>query len=150
MPAIFKDKDFLAGCLFLAIGLFFAIEAPNYGIGTARRMGAGYFPLILGVVLALIGLALSVRALLQSQPEVMPRLFIRPVAAITASIVAFGFLLDRAGLVVATIMAVLVSGLASKETRFFELVLVAIGLAIVSALLFVQFLGLPIPLWWRP
>lgn len=149
MPAIFRDKDFLSGCLFFAIGAFFAVDAPSYGLGTARRMGPGYFPLILGIVLALIGLTLAIRAFIHNRPDTIPRLYVRPVVAVTVAIVAFGFVLDRAGLVIATIVAVFLSGLGSAETRLWELALVAVGIAALASLLFVQFLGLPIPLWWR-
>ena len=63
-----SQKDFFAGLMYLVVGLAFAIAAIDYNVGTAARMGPGYFPLILGVLLALIGLVISLKATV-SGPE---------------------------------------------------------------------------------
>ena len=55
MEMIKSQKDFFAGLLFLVLGVAFALGAQTYNVGTGARMGPGYFPLMLGVVLALLG-----------------------------------------------------------------------------------------------
>jgi hypothetical protein len=58
-----SQKDFAAGAMFSAAGVAFAWGATTYTIGEGARMGPGYFPLMLGVVLSLLGAAIMFQAL---------------------------------------------------------------------------------------
>lgn len=147
MGTVLREKDFLAGVAFIAIGGFFAIGALDFGIGTARRMGPGYFPLVLGSALVLVGTVLSAKALWQRSGNFVGRLYLRPVIALFAAIVCFAFLLETAGLVAACLATVLVAGLASRETTLVGSLAVAVVMALGCSLLFVEFLGLPMALW---
>lgn len=149
MRDILRDKDFLAGTLFILIGGFFAVGALDYGMGTARRMGPGYFPIVLGSILVAIGVALAAKSLWQRRSQLVPSLHLRPVAALTASILSFAALLDRAGLVAACIVSVIVASLASRESRLWETALVAVFMAGLSALVFVYLLRMPMSIWGR-
>lgn len=139
-------KDFLAGAMFIAFGVGFAFLAPGYALGTPARMGAGFFPLVLGLCLCAIGLAVLVTGL-TAPGEAMARVKLRPLVALIAAIVLFGVLLRPVGLVGSILVLVLAGGFASPDFRFKEGIVLAIGLAIGSALLFVALLGLPMPLW---
>ena len=141
------DKDVLAGLMFLLVGGAFALGAADYDIGTARRMGPGYFPVVLGCILCLIGLALTGKALWMQRPQHVSRFYLRPLLALTASILAFAALIDEVGLIAACLSCVLVAGLASAETRWRETFLIAVGMTAFSALVFQWFLGLPFRLW---
>jgi|UPI000566218D hypothetical protein len=141
------DKDVLVGLIFLLIGGAFALGAADYGMGNARRMGPGYFPIVLGCILCLMGLALVGKALWKQRPQAVSRLYLRPLLALSASILAFAALIDEVGLIAACMACVLLAGLASAETRWRETILIAIGMTAFSALVFKQFLGLPFRLW---
>ncbi|MDP3170649.1 MAG: tripartite tricarboxylate transporter TctB family protein, partial [Polaromonas sp.] len=54
-----NQKDFFAGLMFMGVGVAFAWGATNYNVGTGARMGPGYFPLMLGVLMAVIGAAIT-------------------------------------------------------------------------------------------
>lgn len=141
------DKDVLTGLLFVLIGGAFALGAADYGMGSARRMGPGYFPIVLGILLCGMGLILAGKSLWKQRPQQISRIYLRPLLALCASILAFAALIDEAGLIAACLACVLIAGLASAETRWRETILIAIGMAAFSALVFKMFLGLPFRLW---
>ena len=143
--AIGQSKDFWSGVIFLAAGLASVGFARSYAMGTTMRMGPGYFPAVLGGLLALIGITLIVRALLQAGVPV-GRLAYSRLALIMASNVLFALLLRRLGLAGALILLVVVSAYASKRFRWPVALGLAVGLAAGSSILFVRLLGLPIPI----
>src|SRR5512143_3169677 len=92
--AMRQSKDFWSGVIFLAAGVASAGFARSYTMGTTMRMGPGYFPSVLGGLLALIGLALMVRAWFQAGASV-GRLAFGKIALVTGSSVLFALLLRR-------------------------------------------------------
>ena len=140
-----QSKDFWSGVIFLAVGAAFAGLGRDYPMGTTMRMGAGYFPTVLGGLLALIGFALMVRALFRPGPSV-GRLAYGKVALVTMANVLFALLLRRLGLVLAIVLLVMVSAYASRRFRWPAGFALAIGLAIGSSIIFVWLLKLPIPM----
>jgi hypothetical protein len=147
MAEMLKDKDILTGMLFVGIGGAFVIGAADYGMGTTRRMGPGYFPVMIGLVLALVGLILAARSAIRRRPHIIGRLYLRPVASLTASILSFSALINSVGLIAACMACTLVAGLATSETRYKEIILVAIAMTAFSAIVFTGLLGLPMRLW---
>ncbi len=143
--AIGQSKDFLSGVIFLVAGLASIGLARSYTMGTTMRMGPGYFPSVLGGLLALVGLALMVRAGLQAGVSV-GRLAFGKLALVMVSNVLFALLLRRLGLAGALILLVLVSAYASKRFRWPVALALAVGLAVGSSLIFTSLLGLPIPI----
>jgi len=141
-----SPKDFWAGLMFIAFGLFFAIGARNYQMGSAARMGPGYFPTMLGGLMALIGSIVLIRSLAVKGRKV-PSIPLRLVLIITLSLVIFGYLLKPLGLVLALACLVSISAFAGREFRLKEVVLLSAALIILSVLVFVKGLGLPFPLW---
>lgn len=139
-------KDFLAGALFCSFGAGFALLAPGYALGTLARMGAGFFPLVLGLCLAAIGLVVILRSCFVAGEPIEPGK-LRPFAAMLGAIALFGVLLNPLGLVGSLILMVLVGGYASPDFRAREGAMLAVGLAAGSAILFVILLKLPLPLW---
>jgi hypothetical protein len=138
--------DFWCGVFFLAVGVAFAVLAQEHRVGTAARMGPGYFPTLLGGLLATLGLTLAVPALLVPG-EAFPRLHFRPLLAILISIVIFALLLDPFGFIVAGAALVVIGGLADPDLRLVESIGLAIFLTAISAGLFALVLGLPLSLW---
>jgi putative tricarboxylic transport membrane protein len=143
-----NPRDFWSGVIFAVVGLAAVGLGREIPMGTATKMGPGYFPTILGVLLALIGLVLVARALVTGGGAV-GRLALLPVACVLGGTVLFGVLVRGTGLVVALVLLVLISAAASRLVRWGQAALLAIGLAAVSALVFVKLLGLPILLVGR-
>jgi hypothetical protein len=116
-------------------------------MGRASRMGPGYFPTVLAGLLMFFGALAALRGLRQ-QGEPFGHFAWKPALLILASTLAFGFLLLRAGLIIALIVLILGSASASSKFRFERnAVLMALALIALCALVFVKGLGLPIPLF---
>ena len=142
-----NPTDFWTGLLFGGFGLFMSIyAATHYQLGTAVRMGPGYFPLWVGGLVALLGAVVLMQSLRLEGPP-LPRMHWRPLLLLLAGGVAFGYLLKPLGMVLATVVLVLVSALGGHEFRWREALLLAVALAIFSIGVFVYALGLPFPLW---
>ena len=142
-----NPTDFCTGLCFGGFGLAMSLyAATHYPIGTAVRMGPGYFPMVVGGLVALLGLALAVGALRIEGPK-LPRFPLRATLLILAAGVAFGYLLKPLGLVLATAALVIASAFGGHEFRWREVLALAVVLALFSVAVFVYALGLPFPLW---
>ncbi|HEY4663968.1 MAG TPA: tripartite tricarboxylate transporter TctB family protein [Comamonas sp.] len=152
-----SQKDFFAGLMYLVVGGAFAIGATEYSIGTGARMGPGYFPMILGVLLALIGSVIAFKATLNGPSDGDPvgKWAWRQVFFILAANFAFGILLVGVpalgipgfGLIVAIYALVLIASYARKEANIKETLILATVLAIGSYAVFVWALSLQFPVW---
>ncbi|MGV6871781.1 tripartite tricarboxylate transporter TctB family protein [Pseudochelatococcus sp. B33] len=148
------NRDFLSGLLFCCLGAGFAAMAPAYAIGSPARIGAGFFPLVLGILLALIGLIIMLASLVRSaggaEAGGVPSWSgVRSLGVLVGAVVLFGMMLNVFGLVASVIALVLAGGHASREFKLGESLRLAACLALSSALLFVVALKLPIALWPR-
>ena len=142
--AALESKDFWSGVIFVAAGAAAVGLGRNHPMGTAMRMGPAYFPTVLGGLLAVIGLIAIGRALLRpGQP--VGRLAYGKLALVTASNVLFALLLRRLGLVCALVLLVVASAYASARFRWPVALVLAVGLAVGSSIIFVWLLSLPIP-----
>lgn len=142
--SIRSPKDFWSGIMFLCFGLGGVYIAREYAMGTAGSMGPAYFPTMLGWLLAVIGLATAVRALV-GHGEALERVAFKELALVLVSVLLFAFLLRGAGLAVAIPVLIIVSAFASHQFSWKASALLAVGAAIVSIMLFVKALGLPMP-----
>jgi hypothetical protein len=141
-------KDFWSGVMFLAIGLAFVGFSQRYEMGSAQRMGPGYFPTALGALLALLGLVIAIKGLARAAPDgAIERFHFGPLAIVLGAVALFGLLLRPAGLVVALLVLIGVSAYASHEFRLREVVPLAAFLVALVLAVFVWGLGMVIPLW---
>jgi Tripartite tricarboxylate transporter TctB family len=138
-------KDFLAGCIFLAFGSAFLVLAQRYPMGGARRMGPGYFPQLLALLLMGIGIAAMLRALAR-EPVAIGRVAGKALLMVTSGVLIFGFTVERWGLVVASVSLVLISSAASSSARLNQALALALALALFCATVFGLLLGLPFPI----
>ncbi|NWG87458.1 MAG: tripartite tricarboxylate transporter TctB family protein [Hydrogenophilaceae bacterium] len=145
MSTIRNPKDFWAGLIYLGIGLAALYIAQDYAMGMAVRMGPGYFPKVLGSLLALIGLIALVRSFLRPG-EAIGRLAWREALLVLGATVIFGLLVRGAGLALSLLALVVVSAYASKQFRLRPILLLAVGLSVFSVLVFIKGLGIPLPL----
>jgi hypothetical protein len=141
-----SQKDFWCGVIFFAIGVAFMVLAGEYRMGTAARMGPGFFPTMLGGVMAALGLTLVVPAFLRDG-DAFPRLHFRPMLMILLGIAVFAVLLQPLGFVLAAAALMVVGGFADPDLRFLESVALSIFLTAFCVGVFVLLLGLPMPLW---
>ena len=143
-----NKKDFWAGVIFLFFGTATMVLATGYRIGTAARMGPGYFPFVLGGVLAVLGLIIAVRSLvLGARAERIAPMHLRPVLCVLIAVVLFGLLLPSLGLALSTVTLVVLSSLGSHEFKLREALLSSAVLLIISLALFVYFLKIQAPAW---
>ena len=144
-PHLRGSKDFLAGLLFLAIGAGAMVVARDYPFGTAMRMGPGYFPTVLGGILASFGLFLAVRATKSKETAVLAWGW-WPLACTTASLAVFGFLLPRLGLVPALAALFFTAAAGGREFRLGEVLALTAVMTAFAVGVFVYVLKLPFQL----
>jgi len=140
-----SPKDFWAGLMFIGVGAFFTIWAlTHYQMGTAVRMGPAYFPVLLGGLLAFLGLLVLIEAFAMEGPKV-PRFSFRPLILISVACVIYGYVMKPLGLVLATLLLVFVSALGGHEFKWKEVAILFLVLIVFSILVFVKGLTLPFP-----
>jgi hypothetical protein len=145
---IVRQKDFTVGLLYMAVGAAFAVASWGYRMGTASRMGPGYLPFWLGVIMAFIGALVlwgAVRA--SAEPERHERWSLKPLFIVLGSVVAFGVLLEPLGLVISVIVLVAGTSLASPESTWRATLFNTIALLAITIVLFVYVLSLQFPIW---
>ena len=140
---ILRSREVVAGLVCLVLGAAVLWVASDYRFGTPRRMGPGFFPITLAVILMGLG-GLIVLTGLRSH-DALPRMYLRPLIVLPATILAFALLLPRVGYGPAATLVVLAAGLAGRAATPLALVLLAAGLVPATWLLFAQALGVRLP-----
>jgi hypothetical protein len=152
-----SQKDFFAGLMFSITGAAFAIGATSYTIGEGARMGPGYFPLLLGIVLAVLGAIIVLQALVveTEDGDKVGSIAWKPLCYIIGANLLFGVLLGGLprigippmGLILGIYGLTFVSAMAGDEFKFKEVAVLATVLAILSYVAFVWLLNLQFPVW---
>ena len=141
-------KDFYAGLIFMFFGVVAMVFAPSYQIGTAAKMGPGYFPFALGGMLTMLGLVISLMSISRGEGGRKGISFrTKQAVLVLFSIVLFGLLLRPLGLLLSTLILVLLSSMASYEFKMKAAILNAFVLLIIVLIIFVYFLKFQIPVW---
>lgn len=140
--------NFLSGLLFLTTGLVATSLSLSYDTGTANRMGPGYFPFCLGVLLIGLSLVVLLDSLWTRSPEDdKVRWDFKVLGIVLLSVVLFGLLLNALGLVLVLMLLVITAGFASHEFSWRVSIASAVSLTLLCVVIFVYGLGLPLPLW---
>ena len=144
-----SQRDFVSGLMFIVAGVVFAIGSTNYSMGTSAKPGAGYFPLILSVVMAILGAIVLFKSLTIETEGGDPigSIAWRPLIVIVVAIVVFGATITRLGLVIAVPILIVISSLAGDEFKWTGVVINSVVLTVFSWLIFIVGLKLTIPLW---
>jgi NADH:ubiquinone oxidoreductase subunit 6 (subunit J) len=144
-PEFPGNRDFWAGVFLIAVGASAIFIARNYGFGSTRLMGPGYFPTVLGGILVLFGLYVMVLGLRNGE-RFKGKWPLRPLIVLSASVVLFGVLMNTAGLIPALVILIIGSAAAGKEFRTVEVLLLTVFLTAFSVAVFLWGLRLPFPL----
>jgi hypothetical protein len=152
-----SQKDFFSGLLFMVTGIAFAWGATNYTIGEGARMGPGYFPLMLGILLTLVGVFIIFESMVveTEDGEKVGKFAWKPLFFIIASNVVFGICLGgipkagipAMGLIVGIYALVFIASMAGEEHKAKEVLVLATALAVLSYLAFIVLLKLQFPVW---
>lgn len=160
-----KQKDFLSGILFTVVGGAFAWGAREYEFGTGSSMGPGYFPTVVGCLLAFVGVLVVLQSLRGgSEPDAegedrrVGSIAWRPLTMVVLANVVFGLCLGGLriggvqvvpvlGLIIGIFGLVFLAGLADADFSFPKSLLLATALSACGYLLFIVWLGLVIPVW---
>lgn len=145
-PGIRGSKDFWAGAIYIAFGVAALWIGAEYKMGTAGRMGPGYFPKVLAGLLIAIGAVALARSLVAKGAAVGTVAW-KPLILVLLATALFGLLINTAGLILALLALALVSAAASREFKLdWRASLGLLGLIAFCALVFVKGLGMPMPL----
>ena len=139
-------RDLLAGGVFIAHGVAFAAGSLAYDIGTPVRMGPGYVPLVLGVVLTGLGVLVIVKGIIAGEGEPIGEIDWRAVVLVTAALLFFGVTVRGLGVVGALFGASLLAALARSQTSVREAFVISVGLTALSVVIFIVALQLRLPL----
>ena len=152
-----SQKDFYTGLIYLGAGVAFAWGATSYNVGHAARMGPGYFPLLLGILLATLGVAITFKSLAvgTEDGEKIGSWAWKPLFFIIAANLVFGVLmgglsgirLPAMGMMAAIYVLTFISSLAGEEFKFREVAILATVLAVMSYLAFIVLLKLQLQAW---
>jgi putative tricarboxylic transport membrane protein len=140
-----SPRDFWTGILYAAIGLGAVLLGRGYGRGSALRMGPGYFPTLLGGLLAFIGVVCIVRSFVR-KGEPIGAFGLKGLFLVLGATMATGFLVRGAGIAVALPVLVLASAYASAKFRWGPALALAAGITLFCAMVFIKGLGIPLPI----
>ncbi|HYC44140.1 MAG TPA: tripartite tricarboxylate transporter TctB family protein [Burkholderiales bacterium] len=141
-----NNKRFLSGIMFLIVGGVAIYMAQDYPMGTALRMGPGYFPIVLGGIILLFGIWELIIGVLKPDP-VKGNWSIRALIVLPLATVIFGIAMEKVGFIPALVTLIIVSAFAGDEFKVWEVAGLAVGLTIMCTLIFIYGLGLPYPLF---
>jgi hypothetical protein len=141
-------QDFCAGLLFVAVAAAGLFLGRKLEVGSASFMGTGYMPRLVCGVLMVIGVAVMLRAVFREGPRLSTWAW-RPLLLLTATILAAGFLIQKAGLVLTTIAIVVIANYAGHPLKLPRLAALTVALVVFAVGLFHYGLALPIPVWPR-
>jgi hypothetical protein len=152
-----SQKDFFSGLMFMAVGVAFAWGATSYTVGNGARMGPGYFPLMLGILLAILGGIITFKAMVveTEDGEKLGTWAWKPLFFIIAANLVFGVMLGglpsiglpAMGMVAGIYALTFIASLAGEEFKFKEVVILATVLSIMSYAAFILLLKLQFPVW---
>ena len=143
-----NKQDFWSGIMFILLGVGFAWKATSYQMGTAARMGPGYFPFWLGTMLALLGILVLLKSFSKkAEATVVTRFEFRILALVIGAVVIYAYLLPILGLFVCTFILVFISSMAAHDFSLKVTIINGLCLVVFVYFAFIRGLGLIFPLW---
>jgi len=143
-----SHKDFASGLMFVGVGAVFSYIATTYNMGTAAKMGPGFFPFWLGLLLSALGAIITMSAMSAKTAEDKIEQWHWPsVLWVTGSVVIFGIVLAYLGLMLSILVLVFISAMASHEFHWKGTIVNAAILNVIAYIAFVWGLKLQFQVW---
>lgn len=143
-----SQKDFASGLLFVAIGAGFSYVATTYSMGTSAKMGPGFFPFWLGLLLSVLGAIITMTAMSQkSHVDTLEKWHWPSIIWVLGSVVFFGLVLAHLGLMLSILALVFISAMASHEFHWKGTIVNAIILNVIAYIAFIWGLKLQFQVW---
>lgn len=143
-----NHRDVWAGGMFLVFGLLFIVLSRQYTLGTAAKMGPGYFPTVLGGIMAVLGLLIALGGIgANAQSLRVDRMQLRPILLILGGVLLFAIALPRLGMVLSLVLLIGISALATHEFRLRDTLISIVVLIALAWVVFVWGLELQFPVW---
>ena len=144
-----SQRDFFSGLMFIIVGIVFAVGATNYSMGSSAKPGAGYFPLILSVLMAILGAVVLFKSLtIETEGgDLIGHIAWRPLIVIVVAIAVFGLCINRLGMVATIPILIVITSLAGDEFSWPGVIINAVVLTVASWGIFILGLKLTIPMW---
>jgi hypothetical protein len=146
MIRIKSPQDLGAAIVFVAIGVAGLYFSSDLHMGSASRMGPGYFPQILSWCIIALGILIGARSFTVTGPPI-ERFHVRPITVIIIASLIFGYAIEEVGLALASVVALVIAPYARRGASFREALVLSIGLTAFAVIVFVWALGQPLPLW---
>ena len=141
-----NHRDFWSGVLFIVTGLLFVVLSRQYQLGTAAKMGPGYFPTILGALMAVLGLMILAGSMAKrAQPLKIERVDFKAILLVLVAVAVYALTLPKLGFIVALFLLIGISSIASHEFSWKTTVISSVVLLVFSWLVFVKGLELQFP-----
>ena len=143
-----NHRDFWAGIMFLAFGVLFMFWSRSYQLGTAAKMGPGYFPMVLGGIMAVLGLIIVLGAFSRTNEEKrVERIGFKEIFLVLIGVAAFASLLSYLGMMLSIIIMAFIAATASHEFRLKETAINSVVMCVLAYLCFVYGLEVQMPTW---
>ncbi|MEK6594276.1 MAG: tripartite tricarboxylate transporter TctB family protein, partial [Pseudomonadota bacterium] len=142
-----NQENFWSGLMFIGFGILAIAISRDYPLGSAMRMGPGYFPTYLGAIMALLGVIIVLGAFKTEGEKIKPFAW-RGMILLTLAFSIFGWAIDHIGFVPALFAMIVCSALAGKEFKLLEVLIMSVVLILGCIALFIYGLELPFPLFW--
>ncbi|MDI4665910.1 tripartite tricarboxylate transporter TctB family protein [Xanthobacter autotrophicus] len=142
----FDWPDLAFGAFLIAVAAGALLATRGLAGGIAADMGPGYMPRAIALILLAFGLFFAGRGLLRGHVGI-ERVQLRPILGVGVAVGVFALLIESAGLALASFAAILIAAAASRESRFFEVILFGLAVTAGAVLLFIKALALPVSIW---
>ena len=144
-----NQEDFWAGVMFVGFGLLAVFISRDYPMGTAMRMGPGYFPTYLGVIMMIFGAIVSAMSFRLEERKLTPFAW-KPAIMLGLAFMVFGWGIDHIGFIPSLFVLILMSAGAGASFRLLEVLILSVVLIAGAVGIFIYGIELPYPLfWWR-
>ncbi len=145
---ISNPQNFWAGIMFIAFGVTAIVVARDYEMGTAMRMGPGYFPTYLGVLLVLVGVVVSIMGVKGAKTDALKPFAWKPMILLTLAFCFFGWGIDHIGFIPSLFIVVIGSALGGKRFILKEMIPMSFVLVALAYGIFIYGIALPFKLFW--
>jgi hypothetical protein len=144
-----SQEDFWAGLMFIGFGIIAIAVSRDYPMGSAMRMGPGYFPTWIGVIMVFLGAIISATAF-RVHGDKVGKFAWKPMIVLAIAFCTFAWGIDHIGFIPSLAVMILLSAFAGREFRLKEVLILMVVLIVGCWALFIKGLELPFPLfWWR-